>query len=382
MSRDNRRTFGNTRQESSGRWSARYPFEGRRVSVKGTFATKKAAEAELAKIQTGLGLGMHVDPSRAEGTLGEWWDEYRMTKHNWRARTRRNRETVWRLHVGPTFDARPLNKLSKTQVRSWYAALYAKHPATANSAYRLLRQVILAAIEDDRMPAAKNPCKIDGAGIDRSPERQIATVAEVEAIVAAIAERFWLFVLLAMYAGLRRSEILGLRRRDFDLVHLTVKVARTVDHGEKGADGGPLVEDPKTAAGKREIHFPASIQDNVAHHLDRFVGPAPDAWVFTGERSAAPLRPHVFAKAFRRARLAAGRPTLTLHDLRHTADTLAAATGATLPELMYRMGHKTPHSALRYLHATKDRDRVISEALSELRPVVPVIDLDSRRSSR
>jgi hypothetical protein len=47
---------------------------------------------------------------------------------------------------------------------------------------------------------------------------------------------------------------------------------------------------------------------------------------------------------------------------------------------MFRMGHKTPNSALRYLHATKDRDRVIGEALAELRPVAPVIDIAQGRT--
>jgi integrase len=375
-----RRPFGTIRQEKSGRYSARYRHDGRYVSVEGTFPSKKRAAQELAKKQTEILSGTHVDPAKAKATVGEWWQEYRTTKHNWRASTRRNRESVWKLHVGPTFDAKPFNRLTKTQVRSWYSAIYRKHPATANSSYRLLRQVLLAAIEDGRMTAAQNPCKIEGAGIDKSPERQIATVQEVEAIVAAVGERFWLIVLLATYAGLRRSEILGLRRRDFDLVHLTVKVARTVDHGDKDEDGGPLIEDPKTDAGKRTIHFPASIKANLAHHLDTFVGASPNAWVFTGKRSGDALRPHVFAKAFRKARLAAGRPELTLHDLRHTADTLAAATGATLPELMYRMGHATPHAALRYLHATKDRDKVISEALSELRPGAEIVALDEHRA--
>lgn len=53
-----------------------------------------------------------------------------------------------------------------------------------------------------------------------------------------------------------------------------------------------------------------------------------------GDSPQAPLRPCVFGKAIRRARLAAGRPKLTLHDdLCHSSDTLAAATGASLPEL-------------------------------------------------
>ena len=120
--------------------------------------------------------------------------------------------------------------------------------------------------------------------------------------------------------------------------------------------------------------FPSSIAGAVEHHLANFVGVGRDATVFVGEKGS-PLRPHVFGKQFRRARVVAGRPTLTFHDLRHTADTLAATTGATLPELMFRMGHATPHSALRYLHASKDRDRVIAEALADLAPNASMIDL-------
>lgn len=61
---------------------------------------------------------------------------------------------------------------------------------------------------------------------------------------------------------------------------------------------------------------------------------------------------------------AAGRPDLRFHDLRHTGATLAAATGATLAELMTRLGHSTPAAALRYQHAAADCDRAIAEALS------------------
>ena len=64
------------------------------------------------------------------------------------------------------------------------------------------------------------------------------------------------------------------------------------------------------------------------------------------------------------AREAAGRPDLRFHDLRHTGATLAAATGATLADLMQRLGHSTPAAALRYQHAAADRDRAIAEALS------------------
>jgi integrase len=66
------------------------------------------------------------------------------------------------------------------------------------------------------------------------------------------------------------------------------------------------------------------------------------------------------------AREAAGRPDLRFHDLRHTGAVLAASTGATLAELMARLGHSTVGAAMRYQHAAADRDKVIAAALSEL----------------
>jgi hypothetical protein len=42
------------------------------------------------------------------------------------------------------------------------------------------------------------------------------------------------------------------------------------------------------------------------------------------------------------------------------------------------MGHATPHSAIRYLHATRERDQVLAEAPAEVRPGPDVIDIAER----
>ena len=57
---------------------------------------------------------------------------------------------------------------------------------------------------------------------------------------------------------------------------------------------------------------------------------------------------------------------MRFHDLRHTGNTLAAATGASTKELMSRMGHSSSRAALIYQHATQDRDAVIAAHLSAL----------------
>ena len=71
-------------------------------------------------------------------------------------------------------------------------------------------------------------------------------------------------------------------------------------------------------------------------------------------------------KQWEHARVAAGRPDLRIHDLRHGAAVMAAQSGATLAELMQRLGHSTSRAAMRYQHAALGRDAEIAVALSEM----------------
>jgi integrase len=81
--------------------------------------------------------------------------------------------------------------------------------------------------------------------------------------------------------------------------------------------------------------------------------------------SAHAYRAPTFHQAyFRKARETAGWPDLRFHDLRHTGATLAAASGATIAELMQRLGHTTVSAALAYQHATQGSDQRIAAQLS------------------
>ncbi len=100
-------------------------------------------------------------------------------------------------------------------------------------------------------------------------------------------------------------------------------------------------------------------------HLRHYVAASPDAPVFTGPHGGVLYR-KTFSRHWRTARTEVGVERLHFHDLRHTGNTLAAATGASTKELMSRMGHANPRAALLYQHATADRDRAIAKALSEL----------------
>jgi len=57
---------------------------------------------------------------------------------------------------------------------------------------------------------------------------------------------------------------------------------------------------------------------------------------------------------------------LHLHDLRHTGSTWSAQSGATLKEVMARIGHSSTRAAMIYQHATRERDQAIAAALDAL----------------
>lgn len=198
--------------------------------------------------------------------------------------------------------------------------------------------------------------------MERPAERPVATVREVEALEVAMPEHLRLIVLLATWCQLRRAELLGLRRKDIDLVNASLRIeqSRTIT-----MRGKSLVKEPKTVAGRRAIAVPGFLIERIRDHLDCFTGPEADALVFMGI-TGVPLTGNVLQVAWQRARTKVGRTDLRLHDLRHTGLTLAAATGATTVELMHRAGHSSSVAAMRYQHATKARDRIIADALGTI----------------
>jgi integrase len=139
-----------------------------------------------------------------------------------------------------------------------------------------------------------------------------------------------------------------------------------VEQQEQQLRGAVLImSKPKTEAGIRTLALPPFLVAELETHLARFSAGGPDDRLFTGDKGG-PLRRQVLQGFWNDARKAAGMPKgFRFHDLRHTANTLTAATGASTAELMRRLGHASPAAALRYQHATEDRDRAIADLLGE-----------------
>ena len=205
-----------------------------------------------------------------------------------------------------------------------------------------------------------NPCRIKGAGEEKSAERPTLSLDQLYRLVELVPARWEAFILLKTFASLRWGEITALTGADLDLEDCSVRVRRQLQAIKGGLQFGP----PKSRAGVRIVSFPRGILPAVVDHLARYSAPGPHGLVFTNEHGN-PLWRGNFNSAVDWPKLRAelGVPELHLHDLRHTGNTLAAQSGASLRDLMTRMGHDSPAAALIYQHSSRAADQAIAAAL-------------------
>ncbi len=357
------RSSGSVRKLPSGKWQARtYSPTGDRVSL-GVYATKAEADQVLRHALTDVARGEFVDPRSGRVLFEAYATVWLANRVGLRPRTRELYDGQLRKHLFPTFAQVELSKISAPAVRAWHARLSSNgmlSPVTVAKCYRLLKTILGTAVDDDLIP--KNPCIIKGAASERSPERPIATISEVDMLARLADPRLGTLILMATYTSLRLGELSALSRRHLDLAKGTVTV---VASASELANGRRIIGDPKSDAGRRTVAIPAAIVPRLTEHVRLYSEPGPDGLVFVGPKGGA-LRRGNLNNVWRRLVVEAGLAGLRFHDLRHTGNTLAAMTGASTKELMTRMGHSSTRAALGYQHATAERDQHIADRLSEM----------------
>lgn len=235
----------------------------------------------------------------------------------------RSYEKELRLRILPTLGHMRLDEITARDVQRIVDDLVSRGvaPATIGSTLTPLRALYRRAVA--RGEARANPT----VGIERpavrSTPRRVVTPAEAEAMIAALNGADRVLWATAFYTGLRRGELIGLRREDIDL-------ATGILHVRRGWDDKEGEIEPKSRNGRRRVPIAAVLRDHLDQHLlshDRACVFESAGWV---------------AKAGRRARSVwedAGRPVVTLHGCRHTFASFAIASGMNAKTLSTIMGH-------------------------------------------
>ncbi|MFV2094520.1 tyrosine-type recombinase/integrase [Micromonospora sp. LOL_014] len=361
-----RRRFGSIRKLPSGRYQARYVGpDGVERKAPDTFPTEPQAAKWLTVVESEIIRGEWNAPEAGQITLSEYGSRW-IAQRRLQPRTRENYEDLFRLYVRPYLGTLVLGTIKPATIRDWRARLLGNGVSEpqAVKAYSLLRAVLNTAMKEDEL-IRQNPCRIPGYDRYHTPERPVATVAQVVALAEAMPARFSALIIVAAFSGLRWGELAALRRCDVDTDAGTIRVPRKL---AVLRSGGLVFGPPKSEAGNRVVALPAAARSALVDHLAAFVDDDPEALVFTGDKGAV-LRSGNFRRAVRwsAALAAAGLPAdFHFHDLRHTGNNLAAATGASTRDLMSRMGHASMRAALIYQHANSERDREIAAGMDRV----------------
>lgn len=367
-----RRRYGTVRRLASGRFQASYVGpDGQRRNAPETFATKGDAGRWLTMTESAMIRGTWTDPERGKVSLQEYGKRWIEQRPGLRPRTVDLYRWLFGRYLRPQLGRARLIDLDPQQVRQWRHNLLSDGVSESMTAkaYRLLRAVLNTAVEDALI--SKNPCQIRGAGTESPAERPTISASQALDLADRMPEQYRLLVLIAVFGSLRWGEVTALRRSDVDIERGTVTVRGALS---ERSTGEMVLGPPKSAAGLRTVMLPAAVAERLRVHLDADVELHDQAWVFSGT-TGQPLRRSNFNKLVNWSEVVQqmGLAGLHFHDLRHTGNHLAAQTpGATLRDLMVRMGHGSMRAALIYQHASQDADRHIADSLGErLAPLWP-----------
>lgn len=358
-----KRRFGRVRRLPSGRWQARYKGpDGIDRPAPRTFATKHDAVIWLTRTEAEIINDQWIDPRLGRVLFGDYARSWVEERPGLRPRTGQLYEGLVNNHLAPMLGSMAVGDITEPHVRRWRKQRLnaGVGPVTVAKAYRLLKSIMTTAADDGLI--RRNPCRLKGAGQERSPERPLLTLREIFALADAIGPRYRALVLLAAFGSLRWGELAALRRRHIDLDARTVCIEFS---RVELTDGSLITGPPKSEAGRRIVTIPAVIMAEVATHMEQYAEPGKDGLMFVGPKGA-PLRRPNFSRAWRQAMSGAGLAGVHFHDLRHAGNTLAAISGATLRELMERMGHSSTRAAQIYQHRAAGRDQLIADALGKL----------------
>jgi integrase len=361
-----------------------------------SFARRVDAARFLTSIESSKMVGSYIDPALARLTVGEWSKRWLEGQAHLKPSTLERYAGIIREHINPKWQNVKLADVSHADVQRWVTSLTDRlSAATVRKVHRVLSLVLDLAVKDGRL--VRNPAT--GVNLPRvvTEERRYLTHEQVELLARACAspadpskhrrrderenDAYRLVVLFLAYTGVRFGELAALRVGRLDFLRRRAAIVESVTP----VNGVQMWGTPKGHE-RREVPIPGFLIGELAAHI---TGRGRDDLVFPGVRGGGALRAPVFRRAaFDRAAASIGMPGLHPHELRHTAASLAIASGADVKVVQTMLGHASAAMTRdQYGHLFGDRLDEVADAMDAAReaavaralPKSNVVDLDGAR---
>lgn len=314
------------------RYLVRYRKPSGTQTTKRGFTTKRDAETWLHDIEGAKQRGEFVSVSAGRVPLydvaGPWlaWKRSRV-----KASTFDGIEGAWRIHIEPEFGETPLYRIMPSDIEAWLTRIATdRSPTVVRRAHAALAQMLDTAVRDRRLIV--NPARgVELPRVRTSAHRYLSHL-EVKAVADHAGDHAALVYVLA-YGGLRWGEAVALRVSDVDGARVRV------DRAVVPTKSGWVVGTPKTHE-RRTLYLPGFVAKMLPVE-----GRAPGDLLFPAQRGEylrSPGRVQRGRRLWWQAAVeAAGLEYLRIHDLRHTAASLAVQSGAHVKAVQRMLGHRS-----------------------------------------
>ena len=350
----------------------------KRYATKTVKGGKRSAQLALAEMVTQASEGRLALTTATVGELLEEW--LAKVSADFSPKTVLETRRVLDHHLIPTFGTVPLRRLRAKDIDAYYSKLRGgKATATrvlSASTIRRIHGILHVALEQGvrwgwlpiNPASAASPPRVTNREIKPpSPEELglLFTRAAQEAPDLST------FIVVAAALGARRSEVIALRWRDFDLEAGRVEIARAIVLGPDG-----LVEKDTKSHAARTVSIDATTTTLLTEHLQRMtdravlcgVVLADEAFVFSDAADlSVSWRPDSATRRFTQLRDQCGLPSVRLHDLRHYVATMMLTSGVDVRTVAGRLGHRNASMTLNvYSHFLEASDRAAADTLGRI----------------
>ena len=353
-------------------WEARVttgrdPGTGKQIQRSFTGKTQKEVREKMQAAAVSVNEGTYTDPSRL--TVSQWLDiGERDYMGGMKSTTVRSFKCHIKNHIRPGLGAVRLKDLHPHMVQQFINGLDQLTPAAVKSVHTVLRLILNRAVDLDYIP--RNPALKCILPMQERKEIQPLDDGQAAALIhAAGGTRIEFMVPLALFTGMRLSELLGLTWDAVDMDKGTITVDKQLVPG--AGKRGPVFTTPKS--GKPRTIIPAaSAFDALRRQRARQAeyqlraGPLwsnPHGLVFTVE-DGGPLTMPTVESSFSKIRAAAGLDGVRFHDLRHTFAVNSLRAGDDIKTVQGNLGHATAAFTLdNYGHVTESMKRESAERM-------------------
>jgi hypothetical protein len=262
--------------------------------------------------------------------------------------TRDGYAAIYQRYIYSVWAYRKVSQITPAEIQNWVVTLTGSRgkPVGASSkrqAHQVLAMVLDSAVRAGGM--SRNPARWDAIGkvaylppLRVQSDHQYLTADELRT-VARECGRYEALILLMGTTGLRWGEATALTVGDIDFLRRRVRVVKA---HVQGAKGQVRVDTPKTHQSRNVPLMPLLLE----HLSVTAKGKDRDSLLFTASNDS-PLRNNNFHRnVWSKARAKAGHPDLRIHDLRHTAASLAVAAGANVKAVQQMLGHSSAQMTL------------------------------------